>query len=443
MERTKVLFLSDHPLVPSGVGIQAKYLITELLNTSRYKFFCLGGAIKHPNYQLQQVAPDQFGDGNWLIQPVDGHGNKDQLRQVLRDFKPDVLVFFTDPRFFYWLWEMEDEVRAVCPMVYWHVWDNDPVPEFNQPLYSATDHVACLSLKTYGLLQGLDTDKDRFSYIPHAEPADLFKPIDELEVMNAKRQNLGKHADREFLIFWNNRNARRKMPGDVLESFAKLEKKVGKGRCAIMMHTSPTDPEGQDLRSVVRKLGIEESFILSEDRLTPEQLNMMYNMADCTINLSNNEGFGLGTLESIFAGTPMCVNMTGGLQFQMGDWWHGLTDFSDQDKLTKIAKSRRKSHKWWGEPVFPAARNLVGSQSVAYIYDDRVNNDDVAVALEKLFRIGRKARKKLGLEAREWATNEFSMERLQRSFDETITKTIERHKATKGGMIGNVRTAAI
>jgi glycosyltransferase involved in cell wall biosynthesis len=47
----------------------------------------------------------------------------------------------------------------------------------------------------------------------------------------------------------------------------------------------------------------------------------MYNCADCVINISNNEGFGLGTLEAIFAGTPIVVNMTGGLQFQIGDWW--------------------------------------------------------------------------------------------------------------------------
>lgn len=443
MERKKVLFLSDHPLVPSGVGIQARYLITELLRTERYKFLCLGGAIKHPNYQMQQVAPDEFGEKNWIIQPVDGHGDKTILRKALADFKPDVLVFFTDPRFFYWLWEMEDEVRAVCPMVYWHVWDNDPVPDFNRPLYEATDHVACLSLKTFGLLQGLGVDEGRFSYIPHALPSELFKPLDEMEVVNAKRQNLGRLAEREFILFWNNRNARRKMTGDVVEAFARLTRKVGKDRCALMMHTAANDPEGQDLHSVVKKLGVHDSFILSEDRVSPEQLNMMYNMADCTINLSNNEGFGLGTLESLFSGTPICVNMTGGLQFQVGDWWEGLTDFSDQEKLAKVARSRRKTHHWWGEPVFPAVRNVVGSQSVPYIYDDRANNEDVASALERLFRMGRKARKKLGLEARDWAIKEFRMDRLRDEFDKVISKTIEGHAADRRGTIGSVHLASI
>lgn len=435
MERTKVLFLSDHPLVPSGVGIQAKYLITELLKTQRYKFLCLGGAIKHPNYQPQMVDPAQFGEGNWMIQPVDGHGDKSIVRKALVEFKPDVLVFFTDPRFFYWLWEMEDEVRAVCPTVYWHVWDNDPVPDFNRPLYEATDHVAALSLKTFGLLQGLGHDPARYSYVPHAEPDDVFKPLPEIDVVSAKRQHLGRLADREFILFWNNRNARRKMTGDIVETFARLVKRVGRDRCALMMHTSPLDQEGQDLHSVVRKYDVQDSFILSEDRISPEQLNMMYNIADCTVNFSNNEGFGLGTLESLFAGTPICVNMTGGLQFQIGDWWQGLADFSDQDKLNKIARQRRKTHRWWGEPVFPAVRNVVGSQTVPYIYDDRINDEEAAQALEKIFRMGRPARKKLGLQARAWVTQEFSLARLGSEFDRVIEDTIGRWKDMRGGKI--------
>jgi hypothetical protein len=125
----------------------------------------------------------------------------------------------------------------------------------------------------------------------------------------------------------------------------------------------------------------------------------------------------------------------------MGDWWRGLTDFSDQEKLTKIAKSRRKTHKWFGEPVFPAARNLVGSQQVPYIYDDRINDEETAIALERLFRMGRKARKRLGLEAREWATKEFRLDRLREEFDVILTKTIDTHRS--GGTMRGLKTAAI
>lgn len=416
------------------MGIQAKYVITEMLKTGKYKFICLGGAIKHPDYTPQQVAPEEFGEANWLIYPVDGHGDKAKMRELLVKEKPDAIVLFTDPRFFYWVWEMEDEIHDVCPIVYWHVWDNDPIPEFNRQIYEATDCIMSLSLKTHGIMQGLKLSEDRHCYVPHAEPEDLFKPLSEDEITKAKRDHFGPFANKEFIVMWNNRNARRKMTGDVIESFAKFAKKVGKERVALLMHTAANDPEGQDIHSVVKKLDIENCFMLSEQRIPPEQLNMMYNCADCVINISNNEGFGLGTLEALFTGTPIIVNMTGGLQFQIGDWWEDIKDFSDQEKLTKIAKSRKSSHRWWGVPVFPATRNLVGSQSVPYIYDDRVNNDDVAAALEKVFKMGYASRKKLGLEAREWAKKEFSIERLRREWDNVLTKTMKKYTDERNTM---------
>ena len=34
----KILFLSDHPLAPSGVGVQARFLIEGLIKTGKYSF---------------------------------------------------------------------------------------------------------------------------------------------------------------------------------------------------------------------------------------------------------------------------------------------------------------------------------------------------------------------------------------------------------------------
>ncbi len=442
-ERRTILWLSDHPLIPSGVGLQAKYSIESLLKTGGYRFVCLGGAIKHPDYNPQMVAPDVYGDGNWIIHPVDGHGNKEQLRRFLAEERPAALVLFTDPRFFTWVWEMEDEVRAVCPILYWHVWDNDPAPDFNRVIYEATDHIMALSLKTFGVLQGIDHPRERFSYVPHAEPADVFRPLDIDEIREARRKHYGPYADREFIVMWNNRNARRKMTGDVMESFARFANKVGRDRVALLMHTAAGDQEGQDVHALARQLKIEDLLLVSEARVPSEQLNLMYNCSDCVINISSNEGFGLGTLEAIYAGVPIVVNMTGGLQFQIGDWWCDQTDFSDQDHLRGLARSRRNTHRWWGVPVFPAARNLVGSQQVPYIYDDRVSDQQVADALEKVFRMGRQQRRKMGLEAREWAKERFGMDQLRDGWVKGIEAAIEYHARSRSDMMGSVRLVQI
>jgi glycosyltransferase involved in cell wall biosynthesis len=428
--RKKILFLSDHPLVPSGVGIQAKLLIEGLLETGEYRFICFGGAISHPNYQVQSVAPEKFGEGNWIIIPVDGHGNKEQLRSVLYAERPDAVVMFTDPRFFYWLWEMEDEVRAVCPLLYWHVWDDDPTPRYNKVLYDSTDYIAALSLKTYGILQDIGYPKERFSYIPHSLHDELFKPLPEDDVMRFKVQNYGPHGDpKKFVVFWNNRNARRKMPGDVLMSFKLFLDEVGKDKAALMIHSHSRDPEGQDLIAVADRLGIVGNVIFSEEKVDAPTLNWFYNVADVTINISSNEGFGLGTLESLFAGTPIVANFTGGLQFQLGDWWEGRTDFSSQDEMTKDARRKWSQSgagkaNWWGAPVFPNNRALVGGQTVPYIFDDRVETGQVAKAIHTVYKMGRRQRKQLGLRAREWAVKNFGRTDMIQSWDKAIKTAV-------------------
>lgn len=438
-EKKKILFISDHPLVPSGVGTQAKYLIEGLLATGKYKFICLGGAIQHPDYKPQKVAPEKYGD-DWIIFPVNGYGDKNLIRSLLINEKPDALFFFTDPRFFIWLWEMEDEIRQVCPMVYWHVWDNDPTPQFNKVLYESTDFISALSLKTYGLLQ--DLGYKRCNYIPHSLPSELFKPLPDDVIAKYKHDHFGPHKDRKFIVFWNNRNARRKQTGDVIAAFAKFAKQVGKDKVALMMHTNVGDPEGQDILAVGRCYGVDSELIISEQRVPPEELNNFYNVVDCTINIASNEGFGLGTLESLFAGTPIIVHMTGGLQFQIGDWWQGkdgevAVDLRDQDKLTSRAKKLYNSSagNWWGAPVFTASRSCTGSQQIPYIYDDRVNHDDVVRALTKLYEMGRQKRRELGQKAREWATKTFNQERMVAEWDRTFQDVIDNHQAPAARLV--------
>ncbi len=68
MKKKTILVISDHPLSPSGVGTQTKYMIEALIKTGRYKFFCLGGAIKHHDYTPQKFDP--WGD-DWVVYPVD------------------------------------------------------------------------------------------------------------------------------------------------------------------------------------------------------------------------------------------------------------------------------------------------------------------------------------------------------------------------------------
>ena len=150
MEKKKILVIADHPLSPSGVGTQTKYMIEALLKTGRYKFVCLGGAVKHVDYNVQKVDP--YGE-DWIIFPIDGYGSAEVIRSVLQRERPDLLWFMTDPRFYGWLWEIENEIRCQVPMMYYHVWDNFPTPVFNGPFYKSTDRVVCISKVTHAIVK--------------------------------------------------------------------------------------------------------------------------------------------------------------------------------------------------------------------------------------------------------------------------------------------------
>ena len=106
------------------------------------------------------------------------------------------------------------------------------------------------------------------------------------------------------------------------------------------MHTDPHDPNGQDLYHILEHLGLGDGqVLLSTQKYAPERLAMIYNLADCTINISDAEGFGLATLESLACKTPIIVTMTGGLQEQVtdGEEWFGMV-LSHLQRLLLVLK---------------------------------------------------------------------------------------------------------
>ena len=169
-KKIKILTISDHPLSPSGVGTQTKYICEALLKTGKFEIFSLAGAIKHHSYEMTKVEP--YGQ-DWLIQPVDGYGNQEIIRSLIRTQKPDILWFMTDPRFWEWLWTMENEIRPLVPMVYYHVWDNHPAPKYNKKFYDSNDYIACISKVTHDIVKETTTDVEAV-YVPHAVDTNIF-----------------------------------------------------------------------------------------------------------------------------------------------------------------------------------------------------------------------------------------------------------------------------
>ena len=399
-EKKKIFVISDHPLAPSGVGTQTKYFIEALLKTGRYKFICLGGAVKHNSYDPQKV---EGWEEDWIIYPVNGYGTPELIRSVLFNEKPDVLWFMTDPRFYGWLWAMENEIRTHCPMVYYHVWDNYPLPMYNKPAYDSNDVIVSISKVTHDIVNNVSPEVENF-YLPHAVDSNIFRPLDDSEVERLKTGQYGEDKDR-FTFFWNNRNARRKQSGSLILWFNEFAEKVGPENVRLIMHTDPKDPNGQDLAKIINDFGIDDGrILLSTEKVSPSVLAAMYNMSDCTINISDAEGFGLATLESLSCGTPIIVNMTGGLQEQITD-----------------------GEEWYGIGIKPASKAIIGSQSVPYIYEDRVSKEDVIAALEKMYNMTPNERKLLGMKGRNHVVSNYNFNSFNKKWVTLMDNIVERH----------------
>tara|TARA_R100000664_G_scaffold30410_1_gene42931 strand:+ start:416 stop:1678 length:1263 start_codon:yes stop_codon:yes gene_type:complete len=397
-EKTKVLVLSDHPLSPSGVGTQTKYMIEAMLQTGKYRFVCLGGAIKHQNYQPVKVDP--HGD-DWIIFPIDGYGTPQAIRSFMVNHRPDIVWFMTDPRFYGWLWEMENEIRAVAPMIYYHVWDNYPYPEFNKHWYDSNDVVATISKVTSDIVRTVAPEV-REVYLPHAVNTDVFHKVEPRAVEEFRKATIGEN-DNKLTFFWNNRNARRKMSGSLIWWFKEYLDQVGHDKARLILHTDPKDPHGQDLGAIMQRLGLTNGEVmLSNQKVSPAHLAMVYNMADCTINISDAEGFGLATFESLACETPIIVNMTGGLQEQVTD-----------------------GENWFGIGLEPASKAIIGSQEVPYIYEDRINGKDFINALVEFTELSPEERQKMGALGRQHVLKNYSMEQFTQRWDDLFTSVVK------------------
>jgi hypothetical protein len=240
--------------------------------------------------------------------------------------------------------------------------------------------------------------------------------------------------DIDFMVFYNARNLRRKMTSDVLLAYNHFLMQLPeheREKCRIVMHTAPVDDNGTDLMAVIRDVVPNIKAIFSNQRVDYNILNALYNLADVTINLASNEGFGLGTAESLMAGTPILVNVTGGLQDQCGFRTPDgrlLTAEDYRGEWGTNADGRYTECGEWAFPVFPTNRALQGSPLTPYIFDERCSWEEAGNRLLELYRMGREERKRRGLVGREFCMNEgmLNAPKMGELFIEHINEALEK-----------------
>ena len=440
-QRKNILLLTDDIRLQSGVANVGKEIV---IHTShKYNWYNVGGAIQHPELgKIFDISEDVNGiagieDSSVMVQPYNGYGDPTLIRQLIKEQNIDAIFLITDPRYFEWLFQIENEIRKKTPIIYLNIWDDYPAPMYNKAYYESCDLLMGISKQTVNINKLVLGDKIAtkiIDYVPHGMNSEVFYPIKEnsedAEKMEEIKKRLFGGKESKFTLFFNSRNIRRKSIPDTMLAWKYFVDQLPQDEadsCYFVLHTDLVSEAGTDLKAVRDYLfGSDyKNIIISSEKVPATTLNAFYNIADAQILLSSAEGWGLALTEAMLTGTPIIGNVTGGMQDQMrfedenGDW------FTPSADVPSNHTGKYKKHGKWAFPVFPNNRSLVGSPRTPYIWDDRCRPEDATEQIMKLYNMSHSERKEAGLEGLEWATGDeagFTSGKMAKKVENNIDK---------------------
>ena len=443
-QRKKILLLSDDIRTHSGVGTMSRQIV---LNTAHhFNWINIGGAIKHPDHGKGfDISPDinkmiNIPDSSVKIVANNGYGDANLVRSIINQEKPDAIIHFTDPRYWIWLYQMENEIRQKIPMVFYTIWDDIPYPMYNREFYRSDDMHLCISRQTENIVKNVLRDHPKedwaIKYVPHGIDENKFFPVEnDFEFLTFKEELLGEE-ELDFVVLWNSRNIRRKNPSDIILAWRlfldQLPEEKAK-KCTLIMHTDKVDDNGTDLPRVVENFcnPKKHKVIFTNKKYDDKRLNYLYNCSDAHMFMTDNEGWGLGLTESLTAGRMIIAPVQGGMQDQMrfedenGDWVKFTIEWPSN------ADGRYKKCGEWAIPMFPKTRSVKGSPMTPYIFASQVSIEDAAIALMKTYKMGKKERLRRGMKGRDWVISDesgFTSANMGNSFIENLNILFEKWK---------------
>lgn len=416
-DRKKILLISDDLRAGSGVGNISRDIIVHTAH--HYNWVQMAGARNNPNlgkkFDASQSMNEVIGieDASLILYPVEGFGDPFILRDIINQENPDALFLITDPRYFDWVFNMENEIRRKIPIIYYNIWDSPfPYPLWNKKYYKSCDLLMAISKQTKNINEvvlGEDSKNKIISYVPHGVDTKIFKPLpeDDEELVNLNKIISG-GKDFDFTLFFNSRNIHRKHIPDVMLSFRLFLDKLPKDKadkCRLVLHTQKLDENGTDLNAMSEYLFGRKShnIFFSDKKLSAQQLNILYNIGDAQILMTSNEGWGLSLTEALNVGKPIIANVQGGMIDQMRftdekeKWIEYNLDFPSNHKGTY------KNHGEWAFPLYPTNISIQGSLATPYISDDRCSSEDASEKILELYNMSKEERAFRGAKGREWA----------------------------------------
>ncbi|PIY49188.1 MAG: hypothetical protein COZ05_01015 [Armatimonadetes bacterium CG_4_10_14_3_um_filter_59_10] len=311
----RVLWISDSPLLPSGLAKQTDHICRGLAERG-VEVFVLGAYYHGPARGMHgyTLLPCPASTGFQS-------GFEELVVQLSRKLRLDLLVSFTLLRRVAYLGRVASRIgrKWLCylPM------DGPPTPGLAERLDGEMQN-GCLILLSNTAKQQIESSCSVKTGlpIPLGLPAGQYVPLPE-------RQRLRADAGLQDMIVLGrtDRNTHRKNYAALFEAFGVLCESLDD--VVLVIHADPADPFGKDLRLLRRfyRLGQRVRFTCDDERiqsvvgtgvLDEAGMRRLYNLFDIYVSPTQGEGFGMTLLESIACGVPVVVTDWGSARETVG-----------------------------------------------------------------------------------------------------------------------------
>ncbi len=279
-------------------------------------------------YEIHQLGIKYRGGSHnlpWTLHPTSDSRGLGELPELCAALAPDLVWLVND------VWVLGDYIKALEPVgrtgqrprvvAYCPVESAPLSPAFLAALRGVDRLVAYTRYGQCALEAAADRLDEPPSWpaidqIPHGIDTQQFYPLaplgeDPIASRRACRAALFGHhrLDDAFIVLNANRNQPRKRIDITVEGFAAFARE--RPDACLYLHMG-TEDVGWNLRALADQFGISDRLIISVDqrrppRLTPAQLNHVYNACDVGVNSSTSEGWGLTAFEHAATGAAQIV----------------------------------------------------------------------------------------------------------------------------------------
>lgn len=238
----------------------------------------------------------------WIGGDAHGHG---RIAKIVEYEQPDVVLVVADP------WHaggyiegLTDALETIPPCVLYTPVDAECIRRTDVETLDwyrtvvAYTQFGAQELRRAGVTAPL-------AIIPHGIDRGLFQPIGR----SAARQAAGVPED-WYIVLIVDRNQVRKRLDIAFDAFAQFA--AGKPEARLHYHGAAYEDVGWDILAMAADLGIADKLILTDPAMQPlagippQQLPVLYSMADVKLSTTSGEGWGLTTMEAMACGVP-CI----------------------------------------------------------------------------------------------------------------------------------------